>query len=110
MTAEKRALRRSRGAYIAEAALEYFIAILVQGTFLAQVTMSLGFTDSQTGIISSLISMGCLFQLASMLLQRRRVKGFVIGMSIANQLLFLLLHQFPVRLQALLKSRFRCRQ
>ncbi len=96
MTAEKRALRRSRGAYIAEAALEYFIAILVQGTFLAQVTMSLGFTDSQTGIISSLISMGCLFQLASMLLQRRRVKGFVIGMSIANQLLFLLLYAIPL--------------
>ena len=54
-----RELRRSRYAYIGEAALEYLIAILVQGTFLAQVTMNIGFTDSQTGIISSVISLGC---------------------------------------------------
>lgn len=90
-----RELRRSRYAYIGEAALEYLIAILVQGTFLAQVTMNIGFTDSQTGIISSVISLGCLFQLASLFWRKGTVKKFVLGMSIANQVLFLLLYTVP---------------
>lgn len=93
---DRRALRRSQHAYIWEACLEYLISILVSGTFLAQITMELGFTDGQIGVISSIISLGCLFQLASMFLHRRTVKKFVVGMSIANQLLFMLLYAVPM--------------
>ena len=89
-------MKRSRNAYVAEACLEHLIALLMSGTFLAQITMDLGFTDSQIGVISSIISLGCLFQLASMFLRKRTVKKFVLGMSIANQLLFMLLYVVPV--------------
>ena len=93
---ESKELKRSRTAYVVEAALEYLISLLMTGTFLAQVTMNLGFTDSQTGVISSIISLGCLFQLGSMFIRKRTVKKFVVGMSIANQLLFMLLYVIPV--------------
>lgn len=93
---ERKTLRRSQHAYIWEACLEYLISILVSGTFLAQITMELGFTDGQIGVISSIISLGCLFQLASMFLRRRTVKKFVVGMSIVNQLLFMLLYAVPM--------------
>ena len=53
--------KRGRFMYILEAALEYFIALLVAGSFLATLTKELGFSDSLTGILSSVISLGCLF-------------------------------------------------
>ncbi len=93
---QSKEMRNSRYAYIAEAALEYLVALLVQGTFLTQITMELGFTDSQIGVISSVISLGCLFQLVSMVLRRKTVKRFVLGASIANQLLFMLLYAVPI--------------
>ncbi len=82
--------------YIAEAALEYLISILVAGSYLATLTRELGISDSLTGVLSSVISLGCLFQLLSVTYRRRRVKGFVVGMSILNQLLFLLLYVIPL--------------
>ena len=88
--------RRGRILYILEAALEYLISILVAGSFLATLTGSLGMSDSLTGILSSFISMGCLFQLGSVFLRPRRVKPFVIGMSVLNQVLFLVLFLLPL--------------
>ncbi len=88
--------RTGRRIYVLEAALEYFIALLVQGSFLATVTTELGFSDSLTGILSSVISLGCVFELVSLTIRRRRVKGLVIGLSIANQLLFMLLYVLPL--------------
>ena len=88
--------KRSRRFYIAEAALEYLIAILVAGSFLATLTKELGFSDSLTGILSSFISLGCLFQLLSVALRPKKVKGVVIGLSVANQLLFMMLYVVPV--------------
>ena len=41
--------------YIFEAALEYLVAILCAGSFLATLTGSLGMSDSLTGIVSSFI-------------------------------------------------------
>jgi len=89
-------MKRSQTLYIIEAALEYLISILVTGSFLATLTGALGFSDSLTGILSSMISLGCLFQLLSILLRRKRVKNIVIGLSVANQVLFLLLYILPV--------------
>ena len=90
------ALKRSRIMYLAEAALEYLISILVAGSFLATLTKELGFSDSLTGILSSVISLGCLFQLFSLSIRRTSVKKLVVVFSIANQLLFLLLYVIPL--------------
>ena len=93
---ENSLLKRGRLLYIFEAALEYLIAILVASSFLATLTKQLGFSDSLTGILSSVISLGCLFQLLSLTINRKRSKGFVITLSIINQLLFMLLYVIPL--------------
>jgi MFS family permease len=82
--------------YIIEAAAEYLISILVTGSFLAVITKELGLSDSLTGILSSVISLGCLFQLLSMAFHPRRNKRFVIVLSIVNQLLFSSLYIIPL--------------
>lgn len=86
---------RGRRLYIIQAAVEYLVAILVSGSFLATITKELGFSDSLTGIISAIISLGCLFQLLSVTI-RRNVKRTVVLLSLANQVLFLLLYVIPL--------------
>lgn len=90
------ALKRGRLMYIFEAALEYLISILVAGSFLATLTKELGMSDSLTGILSSVISLGCVFQLLSVFLRRDRMKPFVVAMSIINQLMFMMLYVIPL--------------
>lgn len=82
--------------YIMEAALEYLVSLLVSSSFLATLTKSLGMSDSLTGVLSSVISLGCLFQLLSAVYRRRQVKRFVMALSILNQLLFMLLYVIPL--------------
>lgn len=88
--------KRSRLMYIFEAALEYLVSILVASSFLATLTKYIGMSDGLTGIISSFISLGCVFQLVSLFIKRPRMKPFVVTFSIINQLLFLLLYVIPV--------------
>ncbi len=82
--------------YHLEAALEYLVSILVAGSFLATITKELGLSDSLTGILSSIISLGCLFQLLSMVVRPKRVKTLVVVLSVLNQLLFMLLYVIPL--------------
>lgn len=82
--------------YTIEAALEYLISILVTGSFLATLTAQIGLSDSLTGILSAIISLGCLFQLLSTLLRRTKSKRFVLVLSVLNQLLFLSLFFIPL--------------
>lgn len=89
-------LKRSRIMYILEATFEYLISILVAGSYLATITRELGFSDSLTGILSSIISLGCLFQLMSISLRRTKVKRMVVLFSIINQFLFALLYVIPL--------------
>lgn len=89
-------IKRSKLMYIFEAALEYFISLLVASSYLATLTKELGFSDSLTGILSSVISLGCLFQLLSLSIRRTKVKRFVIFFSILNQLLFMMLYVIPL--------------
>lgn len=90
-------IKRSKNLYIIEAALEYFIYLLSTGTFLATITTKLGFSDAQTGILSSIISLGHIFQLISLFIRPKRNKTIVIILSIANQLLFTLLYVIPLQ-------------
>ena len=82
--------------YIFEAALEYLISILVAGTYLTMITKELGVSDTLTGIISSFISLGCVFQLFAMLLRKGNTKKTVIALSVLNQLLFMSLYMIPL--------------
>ena len=82
--------------YIIEATLEYLISILVADMYLAALTKELGISDSVTGILSSVISLGCLFQLIATLIHRGRTKRLVMALSIINQLLFMLLYVIPL--------------
>ena len=94
----KDAQRTGRLMYIAEAAFEYFVAILVGGAYLARITGALGFSTSLTGILSSFVSLGCVFQLSSIALFRRAVsvKRPVIVLDMVNQALFALSYLTPV--------------
>ena len=86
---------RGQRLYVVQAALEHLVSLLVSGSFLATLTRELGFSDSLTGILSAVISLGCLFQLLSVFL-RRRVKTVVVVFSAVNQILFLLLYVIPL--------------
>ncbi len=103
MQALKRNLQKdeytlSRLWVIVEAALEYFIAIITSGAYLAKITSALSFSDSLTGVLSAFVSLGCIFQLGSGVVFRRanRVKGRVIGFQMVYQLLFVVVYLTPV--------------
>lgn len=83
--------------YIIEAALEYFISLMVTGAYLARITGSLGFSDSLTGILSSFVSLGCVFQLGAIRLFRssRTVKRTIILSHLVNQALFACVYFIP---------------
>ncbi len=57
--------RRSRAAYTAECAFEYFVSLMVVDSVLAVLLKNLGMSDSSVGVISSLISLAFLFQLCT---------------------------------------------
>jgi len=88
--------QKSRLMYIFEATFEYLISILVASSYLATITSELGISDSLTGIISSFISLGCVFQLLAIFLKRRYVKKLVTIVSVLNQFLFMLLYILPL--------------
>ena len=89
-------LKRSKSMQIYAAMLEYLISILVSGSFLATLTKDLGLSDELTGILSSIVSLGCLFQLLSIFVKRTRVKRIVIIFNMINQCLFMLLYVIPL--------------
>lgn len=87
---------KSRVLYIIEAALEYFISLLVGGEFLANVTQAIGLSDSLTGILSSFVSLGFSAQIIAIFFTRKkRVKRLVTSLSIINQLAFALIYLVP---------------
>ena len=49
-TVEKDIYKTSRGLHIIEAAVEYFITILIGGAYLAKLTDAVGISDAMTGI------------------------------------------------------------
>ena len=92
----ERLYKRGRLMYILEAGLEYLISILVADMYLASLTKELGISDSVTGILSSIISLGCLFQLVTTLIHKGSAKRLVMVLSVVNQLLFMSLYVIPL--------------
>ena len=92
--------------YIIQADLEHLINLLVTGAFLATLTTQLGMSDSLTGIISSFSSLGCLFQMISVIFHKGSVKKFVVFLSLSNQVLFIILYLIPLGSAPYLKYLF----
>ncbi len=87
---------RGRALFIIEAALEYFISILLTDAFLASVTTRLGMSSATTGVLSSFVSLGCVFQLANILVaDRRPVRRWLPWVSIFASCLYALLYFLP---------------
>ena len=93
--------------YIIQADLEYLLVdILVAGAYLATLTTQLGMSDSLTGIIAAFTSLGCLFQMISVIFRKGSVKKFVITLSLLNQVLFIILYLIPLGSAPYLKYLF----
>lgn len=87
----------SRGAYSAQNAVEYFIALCATDAFLANLLTHIGISDSLIGIISSLISLSFMFQLISMYLVNKikSAKRVVLICNGLSQMLFMCLYILP---------------
>ncbi len=88
---------RSRWAYTLECAFEYFVALMVADAFLANLLSYMGLTDAVIGVISSLVSLAFLFQLAAIFVVQRitNVKKIAVTVHIIGQMFFLLLYLLP---------------
>ncbi len=88
---------RSRWAYTLECAFEYFVALLVGDAFLANLLSYMGIDDAAIGVISSLISLAFLFQLAAIFVVQRitDIKKVAIPVHCIGQMFFLLLYLLP---------------
>jgi len=87
----------SRVMYIIEAALEYFISIMISGAYLAKIAGEVGLSDSTTGILTSFVSLGLGFQVFGLFLRNRTpVKRWVSVLHIVNQCFFALVWLTPV--------------
>lgn len=97
MISEKGFYKNNRKLYIVEAAVEYFISLLITGAFLATVLKQIGVPDSVAGITSALASFGYSAQLVAVLLIRpgKKIKRYITYMHLANQLMFSFLYLIP---------------
>lgn len=89
--------RFDRILYIIQAAVEYFIATLAGGAYLAKATESVGMPDDITAILTSLVSLGVGFQLVALFIPRRKtVKRWVTPCMLIYQLLFTFIYAVPL--------------
>lgn len=90
--------KRSRSAYLMECAFEYFTAILVTDAFLAKLLSYLGLSDALVGIISTFVTLACIFQLFAMLAVQRiaSTKRYVVIFHMLGRILFCTLFLMPL--------------
>lgn len=94
---EKDKYGTSRVLYIIQATVEYFIATLAGGAYLAKATEAVGMPDDLTAILTSLVSLGVGFQLVALFIPRRRtVKLWVTPCMLLYQLLFTFIYAVPL--------------
>ena len=81
--------KKARVIYLFEAAFEYFVQILIGGAFLATLLSRNGVPDWLVGIVSSFISLTCIFQIFSASVVRRgsSVKKIIFLLHIPRPLL-----------------------
>lgn len=97
ITVKKDKYKFSRFLYIIQAAVEYFIATLVGGAYLAKATDAVGMSDDVTAILTSLVSLGVGFQLVALFIPRKRtVKSWVTPCMLAYQLIFTFIYVIPL--------------
>lgn len=89
--------KHSRNSYNIQCAFEHFINMLVSDAYLAKVLTEIGISDSVIGVISSIMSLALLFQLASVFAvsKIKNVKKTVIVFNSASQVLFISLYLIP---------------
>ncbi len=88
--------KRARICYILEETFNYFIGILIAGSYLAKLTTTLGISDGLTAILSSFVTLGCCTQLLTgVFFKKGKVKKRISGFFILSQSLFLLLYLTP---------------
>lgn len=88
---------KSRVMYIIEAAVEYFICIMVTSNYLVYLTNALGISDNIIAILSAFVSLGCSFQLLALLMQGTgSKKRFTILMTMLAELCFFMLYMMPM--------------
>ena len=89
--------RRSRGAYMTQCTVEYFVALLATGGFLAKLLTSIGISDALTGVISSISTLAYVFQLLSILLVRLKLntKKLVVVLDSASIFFYMFLYFVP---------------
>ena len=94
---ETPAYKRSRTAYRWESAFEYFVTLLVTDAFLATLLKTIGLSDAQVGIVSSLVSFSFLFQLLAIFVVQRvkNVKFFAMLWHTFSNLCFMSLYLLP---------------
>lgn len=89
--------KRSRILYIIEAAVEYFISILMGNTYLARISLAIGLSDAQAAIMTSLTSFAFVFQILALFISNKHTtKHWVIPCHVINQLLFTFVYLVPV--------------
>ena len=89
--------KKSRLFYIIEAAVEYFLATFVAGTYLAKMTSAINMSDSLTGIITAFVSLGFGFQIFALFLAGKKpIKPLIITLNLITQLCFTFLYVIPI--------------
>ena len=87
----------NRKLYYAECIFEYFISILVTGSYLAKLTTSIGVSDEMTAILSELTAISGIFQIFSIYLSHKRpVKRWLTPLMAVPQILFASIYLIPL--------------
>lgn len=94
---ESKEYKRSRGMYVAQCTLEYFVTLLVADAYLAKLMTHVGISDAVAGIISSCVTFAFLFQLLSIFLARKikNTKKTVIIFHTVSQAAYFALYLVP---------------
>lgn len=96
MTDIRNIYAKNRIAYIIEAAVEYFISLLITDTFITNLLTQNGVSDASTGIIIQLASFAFTAQLFSLFYKRKsKMKVMVTSLHLINQFVFALLYMIP---------------
>ena len=97
MVSVESANKRTQKMFILEAMFEYFISIIVTGAYIAKIGQNIGMSDGLIGIVTSIGSLTCTFQLVAVLLSYKRpLKKWVLILHLLNQTIYAFIFFVPV--------------